>query len=250
MRIRTKGIVIDTKKVADSDVIVTILSEDRGKLRLYANGAKYMKSRLSTGTRLFASGSFDIFLKKELHKLVPVEVENFHQNLSEDLDKFFLGSYIAEFMQKSLPLDSSDANSYYFLKQVLERLDFLQDKSKFRLFRMAFNAKMVRILGYEISIFRCVHCASETNLVPVLDIIEGGVLCKSCFDTYHEQNIKISLEGIKLLNLLLNNTFDYIQNLNINDIILNEADMYLSKFIEEHILSSKLKSLKSLDYCL
>lgn len=250
MRMTTRGIVIDTKKVADSDVIVTILSEDKGKLRVYANGAKYMKSRLSTGTRLFVSGRFDIFLKKDLHKLASVEVENFHQNLGEDLDKFFLASYIAEFMQKALPQDSSDANSYYFLKQVLQRLDALQDKSKLRLFRLAFNAKMIRILGYEISIFCCVHCGSDTNLLPVLDIEGGGVLCKSCFDTYHEQNIKISLEGIKLLNLLLNNTFDYIQSLDINDIIINEADMYLSKFIEEHILSSKLKSLKSLDYCL
>lgn len=247
MRVQVQGIVIDSKKVAESDAIITILTPDRGKLRLYANGARYLKSKLSTATRLFVSGTFDVFMKKELHKLVGVEVGNYRNKISEDLDKFFLGNYILEFVQKAIPEQSGDEQSYLFLQQVLDRLDSLEDKGKLKLFKSMFDAKMIRISGYQISIFQCVRCGNTQELLPFLSVEEGGVLCKSCCLTDDEQTVKIRLEGIKLLNLLLNNTFDYIQSLKINDIIHSEVDIFLYQFIREHILTSELRSMKSLE---
>lgn len=247
MRVQVQGIVIDSKKVAESDVIITILTPDKGKLRLYANGARYLKSKLSTATRLFVSGSFDIFMKKELHKLISVEVSDYRNKIVEDLDKFFLGNYILEFVQKAIPAESADEQSYLFLQQVLDRLDSLQDRGKLKLFKSMFDAKMLRILGYQISILQCVRCGNTQGLIPSLSVSEGGVLCKNCCLTDDEQNIKIGIEGIKLLNLLLNNTFDYIQTLKINDIIHNEVDVFLYQFIREHILTFELRSMKSLE---
>lgn len=58
--------------------------------------------------------------------------------------------------------------------------------------------------------------------------------------------LKSNLEAVKILNLLLNNAFSYIQSLAINDIMLLGLGEFLNRFIEKNIVMCKLKTKKIL----
>ena len=61
MQIKTDGLIIRDLNVGEDDRIVTILTRSRGVVRASARGARRVKSRLSTATRLFCYSDFTLF---------------------------------------------------------------------------------------------------------------------------------------------------------------------------------------------
>ena len=59
-----KGVVLRAVNVGESDKMLTILSPDMGKISVYANGARNLKSKNFASSRLY---SFSEFTLREAH---------------------------------------------------------------------------------------------------------------------------------------------------------------------------------------
>lgn len=80
----------------------------------------------------------------------------FHISVEPNLQKFFVANYILECMDKSQHSENVDEALFDFLVQVMANLEQLSDMSKLLLFKCAFDAKFIRLCGYEISLFNCI----------------------------------------------------------------------------------------------
>lgn len=243
MLINVRGLVLARKKVAESDVIITLFTKTQGKLRIYVNGARHPKSRYASSTQPFVEGDFSVYLKKDLSSLGEVDIVNSHIKIREDMARLFLGTYMLELVDLSLEENDFIPGLYNRVSYALKNLS---DAVDLKLFKVVYDLKIIQILGYEPSLFSCSHCGAEENLLPALSAENGGVLCTSCIK--HEKHYtKFSLENLKWINFALKTPFKAIQNQPFDDKMLLKLDKWLETFIKIHVVRRPLKSLTVLN---
>lgn len=246
MKTSSKAIVIKRKKVSGADVLLTVITRDYGKKTLYVNGARHMKSKLSSATQLFVEGDFSLYIKSSLSTLSEAELIEVHANIREDLDKFFVGSYIVELVDKILGEDDGDPRFFDFLSSALKYLN-LEDRSKLKLFRLVFLIKLLKNTGYSPNVKFCSSCSSDLDFSkPVyFSPISGGVICPICLPQFSDKVI-LRPETLSFINVSLEKSYTSIRKLGVGVNILVETDEVLSLFFKEHVNLSKLKSEKIL----
>lgn len=241
--VKTEGIVLKYIKVKEMDAIANIYSKDYGKLRVYINGARNPKSKF-VSLRILLFGEFQISLKKNLHKLNSIYIENSYRYVVEDMDKYFMGNYILELFDSSIDYEQVDESLYEMLKYSLMTLNNLENKF-LAIFRIFFEYKLLKLLGYSLELQKCSICNLKNKLLSIIDINNGGIICRNCYREANEMLI-INFETIKVLNLLLTNPFSVVKNIVINDIIYTELDNVAQKFIKKYLVSKEIKSLSML----
>lgn len=242
----SKGIIINRKKVSGADVLLTILTREYGKKKFYVNGARHTKSKLSSGSQLFIEGEFSLYLKTGLSTVNELEIIDIHSNIREDLNKFFLASYVSEIVDKIIKDDEGDQHFYEFLSSALKYLND-ETKDRLKLFRIVFLIKILKIIGYSPNLENCSLCSKKIKKQKkiLFSPFSGGIVCEECrteaSDIYY-----LSSETLFFIKTSLEKSYTYIRNLNISVNILEESDNALTPFLEHHALVTKLKSQKML----
>lgn len=243
MLMNVRGLVLARKKVAESDVIITLFTKTQGKLRIYVNGARHPKSRYASSTQPFVEGDFAVYLKKDLSSLGEVDIVSSHMKIREDMARLFLGTYMLELVDLALEENDFIPGLY---NRVSYALNSLTEATDLKLFKVIYDLKIIQILGYEPSLFSCSSCGTEQDLLPALSANNGGVLCTGCIQ-HETQYTKFSLENLKWINFALKTPFKTIQNQPFDDKMLVKLDKWLETFIKIHVVRRPLKSLHVLN---
>jgi hypothetical protein len=148
---KTEGIIIRTQDYGESNKIITVLTQEYGKISLMARGARKMKSRLSSVVQLFTYGQF-LFFKgsaKSMGSLSQGEVLHSFRDLRQDLTKTAYAAYCAEWMDKVL---TPDEPSGYAVQLLLQTFEYLaEDKNASVLARLfdegRINLERAELLG-------------------------------------------------------------------------------------------------------
>jgi DNA repair protein RecO (recombination protein O) len=242
MLMNTQALVLGRKKVAESDVIVTLLTKSHGKLRVYANGARHPKSKFASGTQPFVQGEFSVVLKKDLSTLSEVTISNAHVSIRTDMDRMFLGSYMLELVDVALE-DGDQINKLFDM--VTYAISALETAKDLKVLKVVFGLKIAQKMGFEPSLFACSSCGSDEHLTTNFSVNHGGVICSACLPQISGIT-KITLEHLKWINVALKSPFTTIQDLKVSDRMITEIDFLMDRFIEAHLLRRPLKSLEVL----
>ncbi|MCK8058112.1 MULTISPECIES: DNA repair protein RecO [unclassified Fusibacter] len=242
MLMNTQGLVLGRKKVADSDVIITLFTKTQGKLRVYANGARHPKSKFASGTQPFVEGEFALVIKKDLSSLNEITIKDAHVGIRSDMNRLFLGSYMLELIDAALE-DGDHINKLYDV--VVYAIRALETATDLKVLKVVYGLKIAQKMGFEPVLFSCSSCGTQKNLTPNFSVNLGGVLCGDCAG--HLTGItKITLEHLKWINVALKSPFSTIQDLNVSDRMITEIDFLVDRFIEAHLVRRPLKSLEVL----
>ncbi len=242
MYITDNAIIMARKKVKSSDVILTLLTENHGKVRVYANRAREAKSKLAAESQLFTEISLCYKPHNDFASLTESAIIDSHKLLASDIERFYLATYIMELIDKSLAEGDYIDGLYQRLSYALKALERTDDLF---LLKIVADLKLISILGFEPCLNHCSVCGAENALLPLLSVEHGGVLCKDC-QAYDMRAIKFSLENLKKINYLLKKPFSTIQAYSFDDRMMLDLDDWLNQFIEIHLTMRPLKSLKLL----
>lgn len=91
------GVVLSSAPVRDFDKRLVVLTKERGKLTVWAPGAKRPGSSLMASTRNFVFGRFQLKEGRTGYQLRGIEVSEYFEDLALDLVSACYGSYILEF---------------------------------------------------------------------------------------------------------------------------------------------------------
>ncbi len=173
---REVGVVLRTYKLGESDRIVVLMTESRGKLRAVAKGVRKTGSRF--GGRLEPMSHLRLQLHRtgrDLDIIDQVESVTTIAPLIADLDHLTQGMAVLEAVdQVSLDREPNPA-LYRMLVGVLRTIS----TSASPLIVPAFFWKLLAIEGVRPQLDGCVRCGQEENLVS-FDMEHGGVLCRNC----------------------------------------------------------------------
>ena len=193
---KSRALVIRVIDFSETSCVVTLFSEDFGKISALAKGARRLKSPFESALDLLSLCRI-VFLRKSsdaLHLLTEAKLERRFRAAARSLPHLYAGYYVAELL-RSLT-DEGDPHSELF-QIANDFLLSLDSESEWHadLFRFELNA--LRLLGHLPMLDACVgcgECIENTNRVA-FGQLAGGVLCGKCRIGQH-QVVSVSGEVI------------------------------------------------------
>lgn len=178
MHTTTKALVLRSVDYKESDRILTLLTQDMGKLTASARGSRKKGSALAAGTQLLCWSEMVLFDRQGRWTVTEAASERQFEGVRKDLDKLALACYFAEVTEllavEGLPspeLLSLTLNS-------LHALDKLHKPQE--LIKAAFELRALCLAGYEPLLEGCAVCGADEPEEPRFHLREGVLHCAGC----------------------------------------------------------------------
>jgi DNA repair protein RecO (recombination protein O) len=172
---RDEGIVLRTLRLGEADRIVTMVTNGHGKVRAVAKGVRRTTSRFGGRLEPLSHVAMQCWQGRELDTVTQVEVLDNFRAVREDLARVAKAFTLLEIVDVLAQERHSNPPLYEILVGALRWLDTADSP----LLVGAFCLKVLALEGSGPVVDRCASCGSESSLVA-FDLVEGGVLCKSC----------------------------------------------------------------------
>jgi len=184
--LRADGFVLRIRDFAESDLIVTLFTEQWGKRTAIAKRARRLNSRLGGVFDLLNRVEVVFYTKARLDLVSQGALLQGFPHLKGDLNVVAAALLVGRFLDRLLPFHQPEEQVYSLFGRFLDLLE-AGDHSVDRL-RLSVTLKLLAFLGHRPRLADCVRCGSESG--PFLFASEcGGVLCRACA---RREGIKIS----------------------------------------------------------
>jgi DNA repair protein RecO (recombination protein O) len=190
---RENAIVLRTIKLGEADKIVSLVTERRGKVRAVAKGVRKTKSRFGARLEPLTHVSLQLYEGRNLDTITQAETIDHFRTIREDLDRFSRATALLEAVDAVVQEGEDDHRVHQMLLGALRTLD----AQPAPLVVPAFFWKLLAHLGFRPMVDACAGCGGTESLVA-FDLVEGGVLCRSC-----ARGTRISPEALALLRRIL-----------------------------------------------
>ncbi|MCI8304673.1 MAG: DNA repair protein RecO [Lawsonibacter sp.] len=179
MHMTTKALVLRTVDYKETDKILTLLTQDQGKLTAAARGCRKKRSTIAAGCQLLAWSEMVLYDYQGRWSVKEAATQRLFRGVSADIERLALGCYFAEVCEllavEGLPspeLLSLTLNS-------LHALDKMQDKP-LSLVKAAFEWKAMALAGYEPLLNGCAVCGAVPPEDSRFHLREGVLHCARC----------------------------------------------------------------------
>lgn len=142
--LKTKAIVLKRNNYKEADRLVTLYTEEKGKITATAKGVRKITSTKRGHIELFNLIDMQAVDHKGWYILTQAENIKTFSKLKEDLTLTSYGYYISEIFEKLVPEDEGSDMLFKFLTKTLDLLD----KTGKLTILNAFNVKILRMLGF------------------------------------------------------------------------------------------------------
>jgi DNA repair protein RecO (recombination protein O) len=123
---KVTGINLKGMPLGEYDRLLTILTPERGLLRVTAPGVRKPKSKIGGRSNLFTVNQLLIDRGRTLDRIAQAETLESYPGLSQDLGKLAAGQYLAELALFQALSDQPQADLFYALNEHLGRLNRLR----------------------------------------------------------------------------------------------------------------------------
>jgi DNA repair protein RecO (recombination protein O) len=191
-----RGVVLRTLRLGEADRIVTLMTEQHGKVRAVAKGVRRTTSKF--GSRLEPLSHVALLGwqgRGDLDIVNQVEVIDTHRAVREDLDRMATAMVMLEVVDQIAQERHANPRLYEMLVGAIAAL--AADASP--MVAPAFLLKVLALEGSAPVLDLCVSCGEpDPSLLLAFDLHEGGVLCRRC-----RRGRPLSPDGLALMRRTL-----------------------------------------------
>ena len=237
----TKGLVIHTADWREGDRILTVMTEDRGKLSMKAPGVRRKNSKLGPAGQLFAYGNMTVYENGGHHTLQDFEsLEQFYK-LSADLDALALASYFCELLSTE---GEEDLPAPGMLRLALNSLYALANHLfPDRQIKACFELRFLAITGYEPDLWRCAACGAQPE-DPLVALEQGRLYCADCRAAARGKTMRLNRAALQAARYVLRCDLKKLFSFRVED-----ADLrLLGDFAEAYLLTRLERGFRTLDF--
>lgn len=173
MYLTTKALVLRVTDYNDRDSLLTILTDEYGKLTVKARGLRRKNSPLIAPCQLLSYAEFTLFENRGYYTVNEAVTIELFQGLRRDLTRLSLGTYFA---QAAEVMAQEDIPNPELLSLVLNCLYALTGLGRSEAqVKAVFELRAACILGYTPDLSGCHACGSQDDLL--FDLSGGALLC-------------------------------------------------------------------------
>lgn len=178
MHLTTNGLVLREVNYKESDKILTLLTQEAGKITVSARGCRKKDSPLAASCQLLAWGEFTLYEFRGMWSVKETASERLFEGLRADLDRLALASYFAEAAEALAEEGQPEPGLLAVTLNSLHALDKLN--LPLEQVKAAFEWRSIALAGYEPQIERCGVCGREQPRDPCIHLGEGTLHCAAC----------------------------------------------------------------------
>lgn len=192
MQFATNGIITRVYDVGASDKMLNIITEDHGRIGVMVKGGRSPSSKLRAVSQLYTYGNFEINQKGNLFWLRSGSVQNAFYELSSDIEKMSLASYLCDLANE---LTDEVVEDDRIMRLLLNSLHLIcKSKKDLRIIKAVFEMRAAALSGYCPEIAYCAYCREPFADYTYLDIMGGKLICTDCLSKRGDKKIEISRE--------------------------------------------------------
>jgi DNA repair protein RecO (recombination protein O) len=233
MLYRTEGIVLKSTEYKDADKIVTIYTKSYGKIQAIAKGVRKTKSKFGSSLEVLTCVVLLIYKGRNIDIISQTEIlESFFLS-SKEITKFAFAVNCAEVINKLTEEREVNIGLFLLLKEVLHYLKETKDP---KLLNISFKWKVLQILGYKPSLYRCCRCNKiiDDEKEIYFQINEGGIVCNDCLLKDKSSYIRVSEYFIKLVRRILITNLPIISRATIPNKRMKELERITNLYLAYH----------------
>jgi DNA repair protein RecO (recombination protein O) len=221
---RDSGVVLRTYKLGEADRIVVVLTEHHGKIRAVAKGVRKTMSKFGARLEPLSHVQLLLYQGRELDIVSQAESIGSMSALVADLDHITNGLAIVEAVDQ-MTLDREPAPHLY--RMLVGALRTVAERSG-PLVVPAFYWKLLAADGVRPELDACVRCGA-TEPIVAFDVLEGGVLCRSC-----RTGAPISAGALEVMRMILGGRMNEALDLPA-DSTTHEVTGHATRALEHHL---------------
>ncbi|MBN2096510.1 DNA repair protein RecO [Candidatus Peregrinibacteria bacterium] len=235
-QIKTTGIVIRKCDFGEADRIVTVLTDDYGKIDLLAKGARRLKSKFCGRLELFNEIDLSGSAGRELHYLDEADLIKAYPE-EKNVGRHRILFYLAELTNRLIPSGQQAEGAYPLLQETLYHL---QKTDRLETILHAYLIKLLTFTGFLSPWNKCGICDASLNLDdPIcLHATDGHLLCPDC---QSPADRPLSVPLIKWVNFMQQYPLPDTLRVSVKEEDSQSVWIWLQSILE-NLLSSPLKS--------
>lgn len=241
---KTEALVLRRAEYGEADYLLSLYTPDYGKLQVVAKGARKPTARM-TG-QVEPCSLLRVVIKRgkvDLHTLGEVQVLEHYLPLREHLERGVMAHHFLELFDQFGAEGESHPSAFALLAQALAWLCDLETDP--RLVARYAEFQLLRVMGYEPSLFQCAVSGEELKAEDQFFSIEqGGVVAPAYVAGLNV--IWLRLEIFKVLRHFSRSEWPTIRVLRLDSEHQHDLERILAAYLS-YILERRLKSLRVLE---
>jgi DNA repair protein RecO (recombination protein O) len=238
---RTDALILRRSDFGEADRLLTVLTPDRGKLRLLAKGARKTTSRKAGHVELFMLTDLLVAHGRTWDIVSQAEIIEPYRALREDLDQTGHAYYLAELIDRFTEEHDANKSLFELLALTLARLAY--PESIFIALRY-FELHLLSLTGFQPQLYFCLTC--NEALEPVenyFHFADGGTLCPQHGQTRpHAEPLPLSV--LKVLRYIQTEPWEKVAKLQLTA----QTKQHVEKLLLGYITFILERQLKSVDF--
>ena len=139
------GMILEAGPVNDYDRRLVVLTKERGKVTIFARGARRMNSKLTAATAPFVFGEFKAYEGRNAYNLIDVDVQFYFEELRENIEGAYLGMYFLEYAAYYSRENNDELELLKLLFQTIRAV--VKGTIDLRLIRAVYEIKILAVNG-------------------------------------------------------------------------------------------------------
>jgi DNA repair protein RecO (recombination protein O) len=181
--ITTEAIVLNSIQFGEGHKIISLFTEDNGRLEASAFGVRKTKSRFGGRLEPFTISHMMLYHKDDEspYSIREVEVRFQSSVFAEDYRKYIVANALIESVILFVEKGQAEVDLYRLLADSLKILSGVSTEKSPYLHAM-YDIKFLKLMGYTPDIGQCKRCGGEVEEDGVgMDSFHGYPLCKACY---------------------------------------------------------------------
>ncbi len=229
---KTTGFVIRTLNYGDTSRILTVLSQQAGKISFMAKGARKTDSKFGAALELLTLSEFVYYHREGLKMLSQASMLNSYSALKSDYDRLSAALNMARWLHRLLEEDHEEPAVFELYKNFLQILG--EAKEPFSLHALSFKLKVLAAMGLAPSLDRCAVCHKIPERIW-FSLEKGGILCENCRSEASSQERPLPLAIAKGLQMILKLPFEKLGRIKLSEEVLMQGGKLIDEFTSHHL---------------
>lgn len=226
----TEAIVLNCIDHGESDLVVTLFSQDVGRLSAIAKGAKKSKKRFVNKLELFTFLHVSCRQKGSgLAFLSEAELHTSFLNIRKKPVLYTVASAIREFLLIGVKEGEPDKKIF---RLTLWALHSLNSGHPAKTVLVLFLVRFFGYVGYRPELESCIGCSAKATpkVQYQFDYVHGGIICSNCARHQRQRTVPVSQGTIMMLLSAQDMALERLHRLKISGHSLQEAMTLLQNY--------------------
>ena len=241
MIVKTEGVVLKSFDLRETSRIVTLFTEDQGKIKGVFKGIRKDPRKFGSSVDRFSVNDIVYYRHRnsDIHLVGQCDMKEYFLGLRQDLKRLTAASYAGELLDALMPLEQENREVYGLFLDYLRALQDIDDIGKLV---HIFQIKMLLFSGFKPHLDSCVRCESKIAGQARFSLKMGGLVCVQCRD-FSGQGVPITQGAIASILHIESQPWPRVLRLGLEPSIKKELKYILNHFLvfnlERHLKATR-----------